>query len=159
MILSGEGRIIDRIGPYDFQISANSFFQTNTRSAENLYRTVEEFAALKGSEIVMDLYSGTGTIPIFLSRKCKLVIGLEIAQSAVSDALKNCNLNGISNCQFIEGDIREQLNTLQIDPDVLIVDPPRAGLHKDVLAGTGKKKYCTDCHGRHRLPERNCKWK
>ncbi|MBW1801796.1 MAG: 23S rRNA (uracil(1939)-C(5))-methyltransferase RlmD, partial [Deltaproteobacteria bacterium] len=135
IILSGEGNIKDRIGSFEFQISANSFFQTNTRGAENLYRTVEAFAALKGSEIVMDLYSGTGTIPIFLSRKCKLVIGLEIVQSAVSDAINNCRLNSISNCQFIEGDIREHLDTLQIDPDVLIVDPPRAGLHKDVLAG------------------------
>ncbi len=132
-ILSGDGTIQDRIGPFRFQISANSFFQTNSRGAEVLYNKVKEFAELKGSEVILDLYSGTGTIPIFLSKNAEKIVGMEIGKSAVADAKRNCELNGISNCQFILGDIREKLAPLKLQPDVLIIDPPRAGMHKDVL--------------------------
>ena len=134
IILRGMGYIRDRIGPFTFQISANSFFQTNSLGAERLYRKVMEYAELKGSETVLDLYCGTGTIPIFLSNGAKAVIGMEIAESAVVDAQKNCRSNGVHNCRFILGDIRENISDLKLKPDVLVIDPPRAGMHKDVLA-------------------------
>ena len=134
MVLSGDGTLQDRIGPFRFQVSANSFFQPNALSAEELYQKVVEYAELKGPEWVLDLYSGTGTIPIFLSKQAKGVLGMEIAQSAILDAQRNCEVNGIQNCQFVMGDIRESLSSLKLKPDVLIIDPPRAGMHKDVLA-------------------------
>jgi 23S rRNA (uracil1939-C5)-methyltransferase len=134
IVVLGEGYIQDRIGPFSFNISANSFFQTNSLSAEKLYRTIVEYTELKGSETVLDLYSGTGTIPIFLSNRTKWVIGMEITKSAVLDATRNCRVNNVHNCQFILGDIRERLSTLKFKPDVLIIDPPRAGLQKDILA-------------------------
>lgn len=134
IILSGDGTIYDRIGPYGFQISANSFFQTNALAAERLYQKVAAYAELRGSETVLDLYSGTGTIPIFISERANSVIGMEIAQSAVLDANRNCEANGVSNCRFILGDIRKSLSALELKPHVLIIDPPRAGMHKKVLA-------------------------
>jgi len=137
-VLSGEGYIQDRLGPFSFFISANSFFQTNTRGAEVLYNKVVEYAELKGSEIVLDLYSGTGTIPIFLSSRAEAVFGMEIIESAILDADRNCRENGVHNCHFFWGDIKERLSTLEIKPDLLIVDPPRAGIHKDILAGIMK---------------------
>ncbi|MFC1868890.1 23S rRNA (uracil(1939)-C(5))-methyltransferase RlmD [Thermodesulfobacteriota bacterium] len=135
VILTGKGHINDRIGPFNFQVSANSFFQTNSAGAEKLYKTVLEYSGLNGSEVVLDLYCGTGTIPIFLSGRAKEVIGMEIAESAVLDAIKNCKKNNVSNCRFILGDIREKLRDLKLRPDILIIDPPRAGIHKDILEG------------------------
>lgn len=135
IVLSGGGTIVDRIGRFTFQISANSFFQTNTLGAERLYKKVASCAELTGSERVLDLYSGTGTIPIFLACSAKELIGMEIMQSAIQDAERNCRANGVHNCRFILGDIRENLRTLKVKPDLLIIDPPRAGMHKDVLAG------------------------
>ncbi|MFH1488394.1 MAG: 23S rRNA (uracil(1939)-C(5))-methyltransferase RlmD [Pseudomonadota bacterium] len=134
VLLRGGGTLRDGIGPFMFQISANSFFQTNTLGAERLYNKVIEYAGLKGTEKILDLYSGTGTIPIFLSRHAGEVIGMEIVEEAVRDAEKNCEANGINNCRFVIGDIRDSLAGLDLKPDVLIVDPPRAGMHKDVLA-------------------------
>jgi 23S rRNA (uracil1939-C5)-methyltransferase len=131
--LAGASVISDRIGRYDFEISANSFFQTNTRGARELYKMVEEYAGLTGTETVLDLYSGTGTIPILLSEFCKEIVGIEIIASAVTDAEKNCRKNSVSNCRFILGDIRKCLQQIQLRPDVLIIDPPRAGMHKDVV--------------------------
>ncbi len=133
-VLTGRGWIRDRIGPFTFQISASSFFQTNTLAALTLYEQVRAFARLTGRETVLDLYSGTGTIPIFLSQKVHSVTGIEINADAVQDAQRNCQDNGIDNCRFICGDIRERLSALDERPDVLIIDPPRAGMHKDVLA-------------------------
>ena len=134
IVLTGQGHIEDRIGPFTFQISANSFFQTNTRAAEVLYQKVTEYAELKCTETVLDLYCGTGTIPIFLANSARDITGIEISKSAVLDALRNCQENGIHNCRFICGDIREKMSALSIRPDVLIIDPPRTGMHKDVLA-------------------------
>lgn len=134
IILSGEGYLKDRIGPFTFQISANSFFQTNSQAAELLYRKVHDYAELESTDTVLDLYSGTGTIPIFMAKDVKAVIGIEISKDAVMDAEKNCEENGIDNCHFINGDIRTKLSTINYKPDVLIIDPPRAGMHKDVLA-------------------------
>lgn len=145
-VLTGTGVIEDRIGPYAFQISANSFFQTNTASAATLYDKVADYAELTGSESVLDLYSGTGTIPIFLASRSRQIVGMEITESAVEDARKNCRANGIDNCRFMLGDIRAGLSLIPFKPDVLIIDPPRAGMHKDVTAkilelGMGKIVY------------------
>ncbi len=133
IFLKGENVLKDRLGPYKFEISANSFFQTNTRGAELLYEKVREYAELTGKENVIDLYSGTGTIPIWLSDSAKTVTGLEIVESAVKDADKNCHSNGVDNCRFLLGDIREILAGIGNIPDVMIIDPPRVGMHKDVV--------------------------
>jgi 23S rRNA (uracil1939-C5)-methyltransferase len=131
--LDGNATIVDKIGSYEFEISANSFFQTNTPAAAQLYDTVQTFAGLSGSETVLDLYSGTGTIPILLSRAARKIVGIEIAASAVSDAEINCRKNHIKNCFFLAGDIGVTLPTISDRPDVVIIDPPRAGMHKDVV--------------------------
>jgi 23S rRNA (uracil1939-C5)-methyltransferase len=135
IILLGEGYIRDMIGMYNFQISANSFFQTNSLGAGRLYEKVLEYAELEGHEVVLDLYCGTGTIPIFLSRSAKEVIGMEIVESALFDANRNCISNNALNCRFILGDIRERLSDIRFKPDVLIIDPPRAGIHEEILKG------------------------
>ena len=88
---------------FEFEISANSFFQTNTLGAQRLYKTVVDYAGLTGSETVVDLYCGTGTIAICLSSGARQVMGIEIVESAVADAEKNCALNHVSNCRFITG--------------------------------------------------------
>jgi 23S rRNA (uracil1939-C5)-methyltransferase len=135
IILTGEGYIRDRIGPHTFQVSANSFFQTNSSGAGRLYEKVMEYAELEGHEVVLDLYCGTGTIPIFISKKAKEVIGMEIVAAAIQDAERNCISNDALNCRFILGDIRETLPNIRFKPDVLIIDPPRAGIHEDILKG------------------------
>ncbi len=132
--LAGNPVLRDRIGPWEFEISANSFFQTNTRGAARLYETVQRYAGLNGTQTVLDLYSGTGTIPIFLSPAARQVLGIEIVASAVADARRNCERNGVTNCHFIEGDIRTVIAGLDIRPQVVVVDPPRAGMHADVAA-------------------------
>ncbi|WP_319525286.1 23S rRNA (uracil(1939)-C(5))-methyltransferase RlmD [uncultured Desulfosarcina sp.] len=131
--LAGEPVLTDRIGDFEFEISANSFFQTNTRGAAKLYETVGRYADLKGDETVVDLYCGTGTIAIWLAARASRVIGLELVESAVADAHKNCRTNGIDNCSFILGDIKDTLESIATTPDLLVIDPPRAGMHKDVL--------------------------
>jgi 23S rRNA (uracil1939-C5)-methyltransferase len=131
--LAGEPVLRDRVGPYTFDISANSFFQTNSRGAETLYETVRRYAELTGKERVLDLYCGTGTIAIWLAAHAAEVIGLELMESAVADARKNCRVNSVANCRFILGDIRETLDTITTAPDLLVIDPPRAGMHKDVV--------------------------
>jgi 23S rRNA (uracil1939-C5)-methyltransferase len=131
--LGGRSTLTDKIGPFAFEISANSFFQTNTLGAAKLYDTVKRYAQLSGSETVVDLYSGTGTIPILLSDAAQAVIGLEMAPSAIADAEKNCRINQVDNCRFVGGDIRQTLPAITQQPDVLVIDPPRAGMHKDVV--------------------------
>jgi 23S rRNA (uracil1939-C5)-methyltransferase len=133
VVLFGEGRIEDRVGPYRFRISAGSFFQTNSAGAERLYRVVGKYADLGPRDRVLDLYSGTGTIPIFLSDQAAEIVGIEIVEGAVRDAVTNCDINRVGNCRFLQGDIREMLHRVQRVPDVMIIDPPRAGMHKDVL--------------------------
>ncbi len=133
ILLGGERILRDRLGSFEYEISANSFFQTNTRGAEELYGGVKTFAELSGGDTVLDLYSGTGTIPIWLADSAKSVIGLEMVESAVADAGKNCRNHKIGNCTFIQGDIRETLSEINERPDVMIIDPPRAGMHKDVV--------------------------
>ena len=133
ILLGGDSVLKDKLGPYEFEISASSFFQTNTKGAETLYQKVREYAELSGNETVMDLYSGTGTIPIWLSESAKEIIGFEIVESAVADAEKNCRNNDVSNCRFIPGDIRDSFSGIEKKPDVMIIDPPRVGMHKDVV--------------------------
>jgi len=137
-VYHGEGFIYDKIGDYNFRISANSFFQTNTLQAENLYKTAMEFAELKGDEIIYDLYSGAGTIAIYVSGKAKKVIGFESIRSAVRDSAENAILNKVENVQFAEANlyksflpIIEQNNIPK--PDVIIIDPPRSGMHKNTV--------------------------
>jgi 23S rRNA (uracil1939-C5)-methyltransferase len=131
--VAGDACIRDTIGRFEFDISANSFFQTNTRAAARLYETVLDYAALSGGETVLDLYSGTGTIPIYISEKCREVIGVEIVASAVADAERNCLLNGVSNCRFVRGDILEGLASINARPEVVIIDPPRVGMAREVV--------------------------
>jgi len=133
LLLAGQPVILERIEPFEFELSANSFFQTNTRGAHRLYETVKHYAGLQGSEIVLDLYSGTGTIAIYLASAAKEVVGMEVVAGAVEDARRNCLRNGVDNCRFIVGDIRRTLPELDVRPDVLIIDPPRAGMHEDVV--------------------------
>jgi 23S rRNA (uracil1939-C5)-methyltransferase len=135
-VLTGDGFINDKIGPFSFRISANSFFQTNTAAALKLYDQVLQYADPKGGEKVLDLYSGTGTIPIFLANRVRSVTGIEISQSATTDAERNALENNVRNCRFVCGDIREKLGDIGFRPDLVIIDPPRAGMHKDVLAET-----------------------
>ncbi len=145
-LVSGRSYIKEKLGNFIFKISANSFFQTNTRGAENLYSIVSKYADLTGRQRVLDLYSGTGTIPIWLSCNAREIIGIEIVQSAVEDARKNAELNNISNIKFLTGDIKDMLPILNGPAreskagkiDVIIIDPPRAGMHKDVVAGVLK---------------------
>lgn len=134
----GDGFIYDKIGNNTFRISANSFFQTNTKQAEKLYQTALEFAELKGNEIVYDLYSGAGTIAIYISQKAKEVFAFETVQSAVEDAKMNAQLNNISNVKFINADLYKSfLPIVQKDnlpePNVMIIDPPRSGMHKNTV--------------------------
>ena len=131
--LSGTETIVEKIGSFAFEISANSFFQTNTAGAAQLYAIVKKYAELSGAETVIDLYSGTGTISILLSEGAKEVVGLEMVPSAVADAQRNCRINGIENCRFLLGDIRKLLPEISQRPDLLIIDPPRTGVHQDVV--------------------------
>ena len=134
ILIHGQDHITEKLGEFSFKISANSFFQTNTRTCQKLYAKVAEYADLKGHETVLDLYSGTGTIPLWLSGTAKTVQGIEIVSSAVIDAKKNAQLNKIENCEFFEGDIKDVLPKLTQTPDVVIIDPPRVGMHKDVVS-------------------------
>jgi len=133
IVLMGAPCIREKIGDFEFEISANSFFQTNTLGAEKLYETVKNYAGLTGKEIVADLYCGTGAIAIYLSDSAKKVIGIEINESSVKDANFNCEINNVTNCSFILGDIKDSLKNITDRLDVMIIDPPRVGMHKDVI--------------------------
>ncbi|PIU50086.1 MAG: 23S rRNA (uracil(1939)-C(5))-methyltransferase RlmD [Desulfobacterales bacterium CG07_land_8_20_14_0_80_52_14] len=132
--LAGPSKISDRLGPYDFRISANSFFQVNPAGAWTLFNTAKRYAQLTGSETVLDLYSGTGAIAIALSENARSVIGMEIVSSAVEDAQENCRINGIANCRFLRGDILDLIPRMEERPDVVVIDPPRAGMHPKSVA-------------------------
>jgi 23S rRNA (uracil1939-C5)-methyltransferase len=138
-VLHGPGYIQERIGSFIFRISANSFFQTNTGGAERLYTVVRDFAQLTGQETVYDLYCGAGTISIFVSQQAKQVVGFEIVPQAIHDASVNCRLNEVMNCHFVLGDLKDELAQVPLltrrwgRPDIVIVDPPRAGMHAKVV--------------------------
>lgn len=138
-VLHGDGVIVEELGGCRFVISAGSFFQTNTLQAERLFEVARSFAGLTGSEVVYDLYSGTGAIAIVLARRAKMVLGIEAAQSAIDDAKRNAHLNGVENCTFIAGDLKDRLTNDSEwkrnvpAPDVLVIDPPRSGMHPRVV--------------------------
>jgi 23S rRNA (uracil1939-C5)-methyltransferase len=118
-----------------YRISANSFFQTNTLQAERLYDVVLRLADLHGEENVFDLYSGTGTIALHLAGEAKEVVGVESVPAAVEDARRNARENGVSNCTFVTGDLKDRLwHSDRPKPDVVVVDPPRAGMHPQAVA-------------------------
>lgn len=120
-----------------FRIGPKSFYQTNSRQAHELYKTVRELADLKGNELVYDLYTGTGTIANFVSKHCSKVIGIEYVPEAIADAKVNSEVNGINNTLFYAGDMKDVLTEDFVAnhgrPDVMIIDPPRAGMHADVI--------------------------
>ena len=132
-ILYGKPTIHDKIGNLSFNISARSFFQVNTAQAEILYKTALDFAELDGHETIIDAYCGTGTISLFMAKKARKVIGVEVVSSAVADAKKNARENNIRNAEFIVGDVVKVLPKIFEPADVVIVDPPRAGCDKKVL--------------------------
>ena len=133
----GPGVVHDKLGPYTFEIAANAFFQTNTRQAEKLYEITAEFAGLKPDDLVYDLYCGAGTISIFISDRVKHVVGVELIEAAVTNAKANAVANGVENCTFVAGDMLKLFTPEFVEehgrPDVLIVDPPRAGMHPKVV--------------------------
>ena len=137
LLYAGQDHIMERMEDLQFKIGPKSFFQTNSVQALELYRKVRELAGPTGGEVVYDLYSGTGTIGLFLARQAGKVVGLEFIDEAIQDARVNAGLNGIDNAEFFSGDIKDLLTEEfvreQGQPDVLITDPPRAGMHKDVV--------------------------
>ncbi|MBN2009626.1 23S rRNA (uracil(1939)-C(5))-methyltransferase RlmD [candidate division KSB1 bacterium] len=139
-ILHGPGYIVERLDDLQFRISANSFFQTNTRQGERLYNIVKDWAAIQTLETVYDLYCGTGSIALYVARQAKQVIGIELVPQAIQDAKRNCDLNNIKNCHFIEGDLKDQLRDPAAladqfgRPEVIIIDPPRSGMHPSLPA-------------------------
>ena len=126
----------DKSGELRFRVGPKSFYQTNSRQAQRLYQVAWEYAKLTGEEIVYDLYTGTGTIACFIAANAKKVVGLEYVAAAVEDAKGNAKLNGVTNCEFYAGDIKDLLDDAFLEthdrPDVVITDPPRAGMHEHV---------------------------
>jgi 23S rRNA (uracil1939-C5)-methyltransferase len=135
-LISGTPQLREQIGGLDFLISPEAFFQTNTEMAEQLYALVTEFAQLRGHERVFDLYCGIGTIGLALAARAREVVGVEIVEPAVADAIENARINELTNARFYAGDIRLAMRDLVEQagrPDVAVVDPPRAGLSQKVV--------------------------
>jgi 23S rRNA (uracil1939-C5)-methyltransferase len=138
-VLWGPGFIEERLGDLIFRISAQSFFQTNPFGAELLYACIDRFAEPRGTETVWDLYCGTGSIALSLARKAERVVGFEVIEEAIADAYQNAALNGIDNCSFRVGDLKDVIgDAVQSGsgagmPDVIVTDPPRAGMHPKVV--------------------------
>ena len=134
---SGKGYAEERLGHVVFRIGPKSFFQTNTRQGKNLYDVVANFANLQGHENVYDLYTGIGSIGLYVAKDCKQVVGIEEVAAAIDDAKVNAEVNGVGNVKFYVGDVRAILTTSFAEthgkPDLLITDPPRAGMHEDVI--------------------------
>ncbi len=133
----GQDHIFETMEGLRFKINAKSFYQTNSEQAYELYKITRDFAGLKGDELVYDLYTGTGTIAQFVSKHAKKVIGVESVPDAITAAKENAQLNGITNVEFFVGDMKQVFNdafiTTHGHPDVVITDPPRDGMHKDVV--------------------------
>ena len=134
---SGRDHIFEEMEGLRFKIGPKSFYQTNSKQAYELYKVARSFAKLTGNEIVYDLYTGTGTIASFVAKHAKKVIGIEYVPAAIEDAKINANLNTITNASFFAGDMKDLLTNDFINeqgkPDVIITDPPRAGMHEDVV--------------------------
>ena len=131
-LLAGRDTIQEIVAGLTFQISANSFFQTNTQQAERLFQLVLDLCELRGPETVFDLYSGTGAITLLLAQRARAIYGIEVGSPAIEDAVRNARANGIENVRFLQGEVRHVLPDLYrkgIRPDVVVADPPRAGLH------------------------------
>ena len=132
----GQDAIYESMEGLSFKIGPKSFYQTNSRQAYRLYSVARDFADLQGNEVVYDLYTGTGTIAQFVSKKAAKVFGIEYVPEAIEDAKDNAKRNNITNCEFFAGDMKDVLNEKFIQkhgrPDVIILDPPRAGIHPDV---------------------------
>ena len=136
ILYKGEDAIYEHMEGLKFKIGPKSFYQTNTKQAYKLYSVTRDYAQLTGNEVVYDLYTGTGTIAQFVSRQASKVIGIEYVPEAIADAKINAANNGITNCDFFAGDMKDILTDAFVAehgrPDVIILDPPRAGIHPDV---------------------------
>jgi len=136
-VYHGSGFITDRIGDFEFKIHPNAFFQTNTAQAERLYEVARKYADLEQGDIVYDLYCGVGTLSLYMSRLAERVVGIELVKVAIENARFNAAENNVENVSFIKGDMKEVFNGQTTEsygePDVLITDPPRAGMHPDVV--------------------------
>jgi 23S rRNA (uracil1939-C5)-methyltransferase len=136
-VVKGKDYIYEQMEDLRFKVGPKSFYQTNTDQAYELYKVARSFADLKGDELVYDLYTGTGTIANFVAKRAKKVIGIEYVPEAIEDAKVNSEINGIDNTLFYAGDMKDILNREFIEehgrPDVIITDPPRAGMHQDVI--------------------------
>lgn len=136
-VFYGQEAIIEQMEGLRFKVGPKSFYQTNTEQAYELYKVVREFAELTGKELVFDLYTGTGTIANFVAKKAKQVIGIEYVPEAIEDAKLNAAFNGLANTLFFAGDMKDILTQAFVNeygkPDVIITDPPRAGMHEDVI--------------------------
>lgn len=134
---SGNDHIFELMENLRFKVGPKSFYQTNTDQAYELYKVTRNFAGLTGNELVYDLYTGTGTIANFVAHQAKKVIGIEYVPDAIEDAKVNSEVNGIKNTLFFAGDMKDMLTQDFINehgrPDVIITDPPRAGMHQDVI--------------------------
>ena len=137
VIYSGKGYVIEKLEDYQFKIGPKSFFQTNTKQAEKLYRITREFAELNGTQVLYDLYCGTGSIGIFCSRQAQKIIGVEVVEAAIRDAKENALINNITHSHFVSGDVIDICNddffAQHGRPDVIITDPPRAGMHEKLV--------------------------
>ena len=137
MVYKGEDHIIEKMEDLRFKVGPKSFYQTNTEQAYHLYCVARDFASLTGNELVYDLYTGTGTIANFVAGRARQVIGIEYVPEAIEDAKVNAEINGIKNTLFFAGDMKDMLTQDFINqygrPDVIITDPPRAGMHQDVV--------------------------
>ncbi len=136
-VFYGQDHIMEQMEDLQFKVGPKSFYQTNTEQAYELYKVARSFAGLTGNELVFDLYTGTGTIANFVAQQARRVIGIEYVPEAIEDAKVNAQLNGLDNTLFFAGDMKDILNTDFISqygrPDVIITDPPRAGMHEDVV--------------------------
>lgn len=136
-VFRGNDHIFEEMEGLRFKVGPKSFYQTNSEQAYNLYKVARDFAGLTGDELVYDLYTGTGTIANFVSRQARKVIGIEYVPEAIEDAKVNAEINGIENTLFFAGDMKDILTQDFINqygrPDVIITDPPRAGMHQDVV--------------------------
>jgi 23S rRNA (uracil1939-C5)-methyltransferase len=134
---AGKGYVIERLEDFQFKIGPKSFFQTNTKQAEKLYQITRDFAEINGSQILYDLYCGTGSIGIFCSKGARKIIGVEAIAEAISDARENARLNNIQHAEFYAGDVIDICNddffSQHGKPDVIITDPPRAGMHEKLV--------------------------
>lgn len=137
VVYYGKGFVIEKLEGYSFKIGPKSFFQTNTKQAEKLYSITRDFAGLTGNEIVYDLYCGTGSIGIFLSKLAKKIVGVEVISEAIEDAKINATLNNIDHAAFFAGDVikicDDAFFAAHGKPDVIITDPPRAGMHEKLV--------------------------